>query len=193
MARRWDKAAALAAMVFTALAVAAPGAGQTATDEGVWTAVSLRGKVSTDAAWRWTADSFVQSRDGAQTLDFALEHMMVTRDVGRGISVGFGYGFGAGFVDSGTLFEHRLTQMVVWTGGVHTRVSLRSLLEERFINGRDAMLLRARQQVRVVWPLAARNRLGASSRRRCSFRLIPGRRHLHTWTATDCSSVWAGR
>jgi hypothetical protein len=84
---------------------------------------------------------------------------MVTRDVGRGGGVGFGYAVGAGFRNSGALFEHRLTQMVTWSGGVRTRVSLRSLLEERFITGRDAMLLRARQQVRVIWPLAARRGL----------------------------------
>jgi hypothetical protein len=91
MARKHDEAAgALAAMLFAALGVAAPAAGQTATDEGVWTAFSLCGKVSADAAWRWTAGSFVQSRDGVQTLDLALEHVMVTRDVSRRVGVGFG-------------------------------------------------------------------------------------------------------
>jgi hypothetical protein len=159
MARRWDHApAALVAMLVTALGVAAPAAGQT-TDEGVWMAVSLRGKATADAAWRWTADSFVQSRDGVQTLDSVLEHVMVTRDVGRRVGVGFGYGVGAGFRNTGVLLEHRLTQLVAWNRGVHTRVSLRTLLEERFITGHDAMLLRARQQVRVVWPLAAGRRL----------------------------------
>ena len=160
MVRRRDQAAAaLAAMFFAALGVAAPAAGQTATDEGVWTAVSLRGKVSADAPWRWTADSFVQSREGVRTLDLAFEQVMVTFDVGRQVGVGFGYGVGAGFRNRGPLLEHRLTQLLTWGAGVHTRVSLRSLLEERFITGRDAMLLRARQQVRVVWPLAAQRRL----------------------------------
>lgn len=160
MARTRDEAAAaLAAMFFAALGVAAPAAGQTATDEGVWTTVSLRGKVSADAAWRWTADSFVQSRQGVRTLDLAFEHVMVTRDVGRRVGVGFGYAVGVGFRNSGALLEHRLTQLVTWSVGVHTRVSLRSLLEERFIADRDAMLLRARQQVRMVWPLAPARRL----------------------------------
>ena len=160
MARRYDKAAgALAVMLIAALVVTAPAAGQTATDEGVWTAVSLRGKVSADAAWRWNADSFVQSRDGVRTLDLAFEQLIVTRDVGRQVGVGFGYGGGAGFRTSGPLLEHRLTQLVTWSGGVRTRVSLRSQLEERFIIGRDAMLLRAREQLRVVWPLGARGRL----------------------------------
>jgi hypothetical protein len=146
-------------MLFAPLVLATPTAAQTATNGGVWTAFSLRGKVSADAAWRWTADSFMQSRDGVRTLDLALEHVMVTRDVSRRVSVGFGYAVGAGFRNSGALLEHRLTQLVTWSGGVQTRVSLRSLLEERFIAGRDAMLLRVRPQVRVVWPLAAEGRL----------------------------------
>jgi hypothetical protein len=160
MARRRDQAAAaLAAVCFAALGVAAPAAGQAAADEGVWMAVSLRGKVSADAPWRWTADSFVQSREGVRALDLAFEQVMVTRDVGRQVAVGFGYGVGAGFRNRGALLEHRLTQLLTWSGGVHARVSLRSLLEERFITGRDAMLLRFRQQVRVVWPLPALRRL----------------------------------
>ena len=110
MARRRNEAtAALAAMVVAALGVAAPGAGQTGTDEGVWTAISLRGKVSADAAWRWSADSFVQSRDGGRW---------------------------------------------TWSG-------------------------RCRPE----------NNCGASSRRRCSCRLTPGRTSAHL-TATGCSSVY---
>jgi hypothetical protein len=156
--KRDRAAAALAAMLFTALGATAPAAGQT-TNEGVWTAVSLRGNVNADAGYRWAADSFVQSRDGVRTLDFVFEHVMVTRDVRRRVGVGFGYGVGAGFRTSGTLLEHRLTQLVLWSGGGRTRVSLRTMMEERFITGRAGMLLRARQQVRVVWPLAARHRL----------------------------------
>lgn len=160
MARKWKEAAAvLAATVVVALGLAAPAGGQAATDEGVWTVVSMRGKVGAAAGWRWNADSYVQSRDYVRTLDQMFEHVMVTRDVGRGVGVGIGYGVGAGFRESGALFEHRLTQQVAWSGGGRQRVSLKSLMEERFIGGRDAMLLRARQQVRVVWPLAADGRL----------------------------------
>jgi hypothetical protein len=146
-------------MVIAVLAAAAPAAGQTAVNEGVWTAVSLGGKVSADSAWRWTADSLVQSRDGARTLDLALEHVMVTREMGQRVSIGFGYAVSAGFRNGGTLVEHRLTQLASWSGGVRRRVSLRSALEERFIAGRGAMLLRAREQVRVVWPIGAQHRL----------------------------------
>jgi hypothetical protein len=147
-------AATLAVTLFTSLGAAVTATGQTTTDDAVWTVVSLRGRVSADGAWRWTADSLVRSRDGAQTLDFALGHVMLTRDVTPRVGVGFGYGFGAGFPDSGALLEHRFAQQVTWSSGLHTRLSVRSLVEERFITGHDAMLLRARQQVRVVWPLA---------------------------------------
>jgi hypothetical protein len=154
---RHEAAARLAVMWCMTLGVAAPAAGQTHTDERLWTAVSLRGKVTADASWRWTADTLVQSRDGVRTLDQVLEHVMLTRDVG-GVGIGVGYALGAGFRNR-TLLEHRLTQAVTWSSGVGTRVSLRSLLEERFLTGRNAMLLRTRQQVRVVWPLAAHHGL----------------------------------
>src|SRR5262245_31245115 len=96
MARAWDRAkAAVAALYVAVLGMAAPAAGQVATDEGVWTAVSLRGRVTADAGWRWGADTLVQSRDGVRTLDQALEHVWVTRDVGQGVAIGFGYAVGA--------------------------------------------------------------------------------------------------
>src|SRR5262245_1526884 len=104
----------LAAVVVAALVAAAPASGQTVTDTGVWTAVSLRGTVSGDETWRWSADSFVQSRDGVRTLDLALGYVTVARDVGHRVVVGFGYAGGAGFRKSGALVEHRLTQLGSW-------------------------------------------------------------------------------
>ena len=156
--RQREAVAAVAAMLVASLGVAAPAAGQTASDDGVWTALSLRGQVSAESAWRWSADTLVRSRDGVRTLDLALGHVMVMREVGWRIGAGLGYGLVAGFRNDDVLLEHRLTQLVTWTRGGRTRVSLRWLLEERFINGRAAML-RARPQVRLVWPVAAQRRL----------------------------------
>jgi uncharacterized protein DUF2490 len=156
--KRKGAAAALAVTLFASLGTAATATGETTTDEGVWTAVSLRSWVSADAAWRWTADSLVRSRNGVQTFDFVLGHVMVTREVTPRVGVGFGYGVGAGFPESGALREQRLTQQFTWSRGLHTRLSVRSLVEERFIAG-HAMVLRAREQVRVVWPLAGQGRL----------------------------------
>jgi Protein of unknown function (DUF2490) len=152
-------AAILAVTLLASLGAPVTATGQTAADASVWTAASLRGRVSADGAWRWTADSLVQSRDGVQTLDSGLGLVTITRDVSPRVGVGFGYGFGAGFPDSGALLEHRFTQQVTWSSGLRTRLSVRSVVEERFMAGRDSMLLRARQQVRLVWPLADRGRL----------------------------------
>ena len=87
---------------------------------------------------------------------------MVTRDLTRRSSAGIGYAYGAGFPDAGSLREHRFVQQYAWSGGASRRVSLRSRMEERFVTGHDAMLLRVRQQVRVTWPLAATGRAAGS-------------------------------
>jgi hypothetical protein len=141
-------------IVITALGAAAPAAGQVDPDVRVWTAVSVQGRVGATPAWRWASDSLVRTRDGAGTLDFLAERVMLTRNLTRRASAGIGYAFGAGFPDVGSLREHRFVQQYAWSGGSTPRVSLKSRLEERFITGDAAMRLRLRQQVRVTWPLA---------------------------------------
>ncbi|HVH29334.1 MAG TPA: DUF2490 domain-containing protein [Vicinamibacterales bacterium] len=163
MTRTWNgrvKAARVLLLLVTS-GVAAPAAGQTQTEQRVWTAVSVQGGVGAGSPWRWASDSFVMARDGARTLDFLAERVLVTRDLTRRSGVGIGYTFGAWFPDTGSLREHRFVQQHTWSGGVSPRVSLRSRLEERFVTGQDAVLLRASQQVRVAWPLSARGRLQA--------------------------------
>jgi len=144
--------------LFALLGAAAPANGQTATDERVWMALTVQGPASKDGEWRWTSDSLVQSREGASTLDLVAERLMVTRNVSPHVAVGFGYAYGAGFPNGGSLREHRFVQQISWVGGSRTRVSFKTRVEERFITGRDAML-RVRQQVRVVRPIAAGGRL----------------------------------
>jgi len=139
-----------------ALGAAAPAAGQTSTEPRIWTNVQTQGRFKAGSPWRWTSDSIVRTRAGAAALDFLAERVVVTRQLTERSSVGAGYAYGAGFPDAGSLREHRFVQQYSWTGGVRTRVSLKSRVEERFVTGQDAMLLRARQQVRVTWPLAAR-------------------------------------
>jgi hypothetical protein len=153
------------ALVLTlALAGAAPALAQTPSkqtrsDEAVWTALSMRGQLTETGSWRWSADTLARSREGVNTLDFLFEYVTVTHGVGEHATVGFGYAFGAGFLKTGTLFEHRAAQQLTWVYGRRTRVSLRSVLEERFISGRHSVLLRAREQVKVTWPLVSRGRL----------------------------------
>jgi hypothetical protein len=142
-----------------ALGAAAPAAAQAGTEPRIWADVSTQGRFEAGSAWRWTADSIVRAREGAGALDFLAEQLIVTRDLTRRSSVGVGYGYAAGFPDAGVLLEHRFVQQYAWSGGVRRRVSLRSRVEERFVSGQRAMLLRARPQVRVTWPLGARRGL----------------------------------
>jgi len=152
--------AMLMVLSFVFIGAAAPVAGQTPTDGGVWTTVSVQGRLGADSPWRWTSDSMVRARDGAGTLDFLAEQVTVTRDLTRQSGVGVGYAYAAGFPDGDSLREHRFVQQYTWGRGVYRRVSLRSRLEERFVTNHP-MLLRVRQQVRVTWPLAPRGRLQA--------------------------------
>ena len=145
------------AVVMAVLLGVQPSSAQT-TDEGVWTAVSVRGRMGGATEWRWNADTLARSRDGVQTLDFLYQNVMLGRDVAGQVGIGFGYAFAAGFPQSGTLFEHRVMQQVTWGIGRRTRISTRSLIEERFITGLD-LRLRLREQARVTWPLAKQGRL----------------------------------
>jgi len=142
------------AIVIAAVGAAVPAAGQVEADVRVWTAASVQGRLGAGSPWHWASDSLVRTRDGAGTLDFLAERVIITRDLTPRASVGIGYAFGAGFPDAGSLREHRLVQQYAWSGGARPRVSLKSRMEERFVTGYAAMRLRLRQQVRVTWPLA---------------------------------------
>ena len=162
--RRDGRRAVFALVLTLALAGAAPAlaqtpSAQTRSDEAVWTALSMRGQLTETGSWRWSADTLARSRDGVNTLDFLFEYVMVTHRVGEDATVGFAYAFGAGFLETGTVLEHRAAQQLTWAYGRRTRVSLRNVLEERFISGRDSVLLRAREQVKVAWPLVSGGRL----------------------------------
>jgi Protein of unknown function (DUF2490) len=151
--------AMLMVLFFVFIGAAEPAAGQTTTDDRVWTAVSVQGRLGTDSPWRWTSESLVRARDGASRLDLLAEQVMVTRNLTRQSGVGIGYAYLRGFPDAGSLREHRFVQQYTLSRGVNLRASLRSRIEERFVTGHQAMLLRVRQQVRVTWPLAARGGL----------------------------------
>ena len=146
-------------VLLLALGLAAPASSQTVTDERVWTGFTAQGRLGAGSPWRWSSDSLIRARDGVHTLDFLAERVLISRDLTRGSSAGIGYAYGAGFLASGgTQGEHRFLQQYMWNGGGRT-LSLRSRVEERFIEGNDGVLLRARQQVRVNWPLSAAGQL----------------------------------
>jgi hypothetical protein len=146
--------AAHAVLLFVAFGVAVPASAQTGTEPRVWTTVSVQGRVGSDSPWRWSADSLVRTRNGARTRDFMAEWFSVSRDLTRRSSVGVGYAYGAAFPDSRSLPEQRFIQQYTWSAGVDWRVSFRTQLEERFVSGHDAVLIRMRQRVRATWPLA---------------------------------------
>ena len=142
-----------------ALWEAAPAAAQAGAEPRIWTNVSMQGRFEPGSAWLWTADSIVLTRAGAGALDSLAEQFIVTRNLTERSSVGVGYAYAAGFPDAGLLLEHRFVQQYAWSGGVKRRVSLRNRVEERFVTGKGAMLLRVRPQVRVTWPLDAKSGL----------------------------------
>jgi Protein of unknown function (DUF2490) len=148
-----------AVLFVVALSATAPADAQTETEPRMWMAVSLQGRAGSDSPWRWVADSQVGTRNGAGTMDFMAEWVSVSRDLTRRSSGGVGYAFGAGFPDAGFLREHRFVQQYVWRADAAGRVSFRTQLEERFVSGQDAMLVRVRQRVRATWPLTARGSL----------------------------------
>jgi hypothetical protein len=143
--------------VWLSLAAASQAMAQT-TDEGVWTALSMRGRVKADSSWRWAADALARSRDGVATLDFLGAGITLIRDITSRTSVGASYLYAVGFPISGPLFEHRFVQQLAWKIGGRRVVSFKTRVEERFVTGRNAMV-RVRQQARVVWPLVLRGRL----------------------------------
>jgi hypothetical protein len=165
MTRMWNRrvVAMLAALWLANPGAAAPAAAQTdarpRADARVWTEVFVQGRVDPGSSWRWTSEAFVRTRDGAGTLDFLGERVIVIRDVTPRSAAGVGYAYGSGFPNAGPVREHRIVQQYVWSAGGHRRVALKSQLEERFIAGRGVPVVRARQQVRVLWPLAAHGKV----------------------------------
>jgi hypothetical protein len=149
--------AMLALLYLLVFGAAAPASAQSDSDQRVWTAVSVQGQLG--AEWRWASDSLVRATDGAAGLDIVGERVTVTRSITSRSSAGLGYAWAAGMFHGRLLQEHKLVEQYAWSTTGRVRVSLRSRLEEVFLTGDDAMRLRARQRVRVVWPLMAKGRL----------------------------------
>ncbi|MEZ5293890.1 MAG: DUF2490 domain-containing protein [Vicinamibacterales bacterium] len=159
---RGGRAAAVLAGWVIAAGVAAPAAGQSPPDVRTWTGVAMQGRVGPGSPWRWNSDSLVRARNGAGTLDFVAERVVLTRDVAGRSSVGIGYAYGRGFPDGGSLREHRFVQQYLWNrGGAGRWLSLKTRVEERYVTGQDSMALRVRQQVRITWSLPSRQGLRA--------------------------------
>jgi hypothetical protein len=147
-----------AALFLLALGVAVPSAAQTEMGPRLWTAVAVQGRAGA-SPWLWAADTFVRTRHGVGAMDVAGGRVSVSRNLTRRSSAGMSYAFGAAFPDAGSLREHRFAQQFAWSAGVGRRISFRTRVEERFVTGQDAMMLRLREQVRATWPLGAKGAL----------------------------------
>ena len=139
------------------IGVAAPAAAQSDVDRRVWTAVSVQGQLGRE--WRWVSDSLVRATDGGGALDIVAERVTVTRSITPRSSAGLGYAWAAGVFHGRFLQEQKIVEQFTWSGTGRVRTSFRTRVEETFLTGQDGMRLRARQRVRVVWPLAAKGRL----------------------------------
>lgn len=136
---------------------AAPASAQTITDGRTWWSVTVQEKAGTASPWRWYFEIQGRHRDGVEALDQLLVRPAVGYDLTNRSSVWFGYGYTPSFPPTGdTLVENRTWQQYLWTRPIgRAQFVSRSRLEERDIEGNDALAWRFRQQVRVTRPLPA--------------------------------------
>jgi len=146
------------ALSLALIGVAAPARAESPADVRVWTAVAAQGPFGAGSPWWWAADVFVRARDGVHTVDSAAGRVSIGRDITPTSRAAIGYAYGAGFPDAGgTRGEHRFHQQYVGTRtAAGLRLSARSRLEERFVEGGSGARLRVRQQVRVARALGTR-------------------------------------
>ena len=96
-------------------------------------------------------------RDGVDALDQLLIRPAVGYRLTSRSSVWIGYGYTPGFpATGGVLTEHRAWQQYLWSRPfARTQLTSRSRLEQRAIEGTDALAWRFRQQVRFARPLSS--------------------------------------
>jgi hypothetical protein len=133
---------------------------QTVTDGRVWSGLVIQGRTGAESSWRWVFDSQFRMRDGLETADLISGRGTLSRDLTSRLSLGGGYGIAAGFpAVGGSLVEHRVHQQVVWTARPRgLSLTLRTRIEQRFLEADDRVALRVRQGVRLSRPLSATSR-----------------------------------
>jgi hypothetical protein len=146
-------------LIVLALLAGAPGLtfGQTVTDGRVWSGLVIQGRLGAESSWRWAFDSQFRMRDGLETADLISGRGTLSRDPTSRLSLGGGYGIAAGFPGGGgSLVEHRVHQQLVWTARpAGLSLTLRTRIEERFLEADDRVALRVRQAVRLSRPLSS--------------------------------------
>lgn len=140
---------------------ALPAAAQTATDERAWFTASLQERSGTKSPWRWFGDVTARSREGVDDLDATALRGAIGYDLTSQSGIAGGYAFAQSYPASGGVtIEHRVFQQFQWrgrAGGV--ALSLRTRVEQRFIEGNSGMALRVREQARFSRPVRAGSRV----------------------------------
>jgi len=135
---------------------------QTVTDERVWFSLPVQGHIgSDDSPWRWSMELILRSRDGLDDLDTATVRPSLIYNFSPRASVGGGYANTTARPAVGpNLTEHRVFGQFTWNQpGAFGTLSLRTRLEDRFIETNDGPIGRLRQQVRFSRPVHKGGRL----------------------------------
>jgi hypothetical protein len=136
----------------------APLSAQTITDGRVWWNVTVQERAGTASPWRWYLETQGRHRDGTSDVDQMLIRPAVGYDLTSRSSVWIGYGYTPGYpATGGTLTENRAWQQYMWNGpALGSVVQSRTRVEQRSIEGNDAVAWRLRQFSRVTKPVARR-------------------------------------
>jgi hypothetical protein len=139
-------------MCLFALALPALAGAQTVTDQRVWLGFVAQGRARTASRWRWSVDTQLRTREGVSEVDLIVVRPYVGRDLTSRSSVWGGYVHSATFLDGGGFqHENRIFQQFSWVARpASATVTLRTRVEQRFIEGNSGMLLRLREQIRVT-------------------------------------------
>jgi hypothetical protein len=135
---------------------------QTVTDERVWFSLPVQGHIGSDESpWRWSMELILRSREGLDDLDTATVRPSLFYDFSSRASVGGGYANSTLLPAVGeNITEHRLYGQFTWNQpGAFGTLSLRTRLEDRFIENNDGPIGRLRQQFRFSHPLHKGGRL----------------------------------
>lgn len=133
---------------------------QVITDERLWTNLSVQERSGTESPWRWAGELVLRTREGVDDLDVFVVRGIIGYDLSERSSGGVGFAVVPSFpLSGGTVVEKRLFEQYLWSGrGLGGAVTLRTRLEQRWIEGNTGLAWRVRQQLRYSRPIVPRSR-----------------------------------
>jgi len=147
-------------LLLALLSLASRAAAQTVTDERLWINVVLQSRADRPSPWRWSFENIVRARDHVTTLDVVGVRPMITYVLNRHSSVGGGYAWLEASPATKAIHEQRLVEQYVWTGALSGgALSIRSRVEQRFVEGNSGVAWRVREQVRFSHPVRTGSRI----------------------------------